>query len=470
MPKEKGAAPAGGIGKNGDVEKESAKKDPEATKEKAADVVEKGAEKKDPAATGESVIVEIKPEDYARWGLGRGVDITKEKPWVGKSSFQVRRVDVKSCDDIIETKEGGLLKAYNEEIRSQTTVNSEVQAGVKPANTPLSVRMDVEYTRSTLSAKYVSGKKIKTRTISFGVNFSDVPPSLAKTLDEAKADAAPKNPTLKDIGKSKSVPGRESAPEGKSLRSISSEYPFREQHAAGGEIDTTDHGSEAQCTPAPADTAMAGAAEEVKRKPVSELSMPEGASFEERLCTWLLHCLQSHKYDYSVGTLQELIHVAHGDDLFDEIQRFLNHFVQEFKITHYVSAIELGALEYRELTWKEFVHQAKMSSKASVSTAVYGGAEASATQKIAMGFRSQNYEKKKIGVMKDDKVKEEAVIGCSLHPVTGLIKMPYLQKALGKSIDKYVREASAGMHRCKSISFIAFFSPLQMLVSYYIFL
>ena len=96
-----------------------------------------------------------------------------------------------------------------------------------------------------------------------------------------------------------------------------------------------------------------------------------------------------------------------------------------------------------------------MSSKASVSAAVYGGAEASTTHKIALGFRSQNYEKKKIGVMKDDKVKEEAVIGCSLHPVTGLIKEPYLQKALGKSIDKYVREASAGMHRCKSIPCIA---------------
>ena len=344
MSKEKSSTPTGGTGKNGDVEKES---DSEATKEKAADAAEKGEEKKDTAATGESVVVEIKPEDYARWGLGRGVDITKEKPWVGKSSFQVRRVDVKSCDDIIETKEGGLLKAYNEEICSQTTVNSEVQAGVKPANTPLSIRMDVEYTRCTLSAKYVSGKKIKTRTISFGVDFSDVPPSLAKTLDQARAYAAP---SVKDIGKSKSVPGRESAPEGKSLRSISLEYPFGGQPAAGGEIDATDRGSEAQCTPAPADTAMAGAAEEVKRKPVSELIMPKGASFEERLCTWLLHCLQrlqSHEYDCSVGTLQELIYVAHGDKLFKDIERFLDHFVQEFKITHYVSAIELGALEYR---------------------------------------------------------------------------------------------------------------------------
>ena len=451
MSKEKGSTPAGGTEKNEDVENRS-----EATKEKAADAAENGTGKKDPAATEEIVVVEIKPEDYASWGLGRGVDITKKKPWIEKSSFQVRRVDVKSCH-VIETKEGGILKAYNEEFDSQSTLSSEVQAGVKLANTPMSVRMDMEYTRSTLSAKYVSGKKIKTRTISFGVDFSDVPPSLAKTLDEAKADAAPKNQSLKDIGKSKSVPGRESAPEGKSLRSISFDYPFHEQPAACGEIDATDRGSEAQSTPAPADTTIA---EELNRKPVSELSMPEGASFEERLCTWLLHCLmQSHKYDHSVSNLQELIHVAHGDGLFDEIQRFLDHFVQEFKITHYVSAIELGALTYQELTRKQFDQQLKVSSKASASAAVYGGGEVLTTQKIAMGFRNQKDESKKIGVMEDDKVKKEAVIGCSLKPVSGLIKMRYLQQALRKSIDKYVREASAGMHRCNHFT-ITFFSVL----------
>ncbi|CAI8024231.1 hypothetical protein GBAR_LOCUS14093, partial [Geodia barretti] len=39
---------------------------------------------------------------------------------------------------------------------------------------------------------------------------------------------------------------------------------------------------------------------------------------------------------------------------------------------------------------------------------------------------------------------EEAVIGCSLYPISGLLKMPYLQHALRQSIDKYVMEASTG--------------------------
>ena len=449
-------------------------KEPEEDKEKSSEKgSEKESEEKGSAVTKEKVCtMEIKPGDYASWGLGRGVDITKQKPWVEKSSFHVREVDVTSDDIIIETKEGGLLKAYSEEIRSRTTVNSEVQAGVKPANTPLSVRMDVEYTRSALSAKYVSGKKIKTRTISFGVNFADVPASLAKTVAEAKRDAVDqKRPSLRDNGRSKAFGSVENVYEIKSLgvRSAKSEeWPPQQR-------DSIDHGSEASkprfrlsesaAPPEPDHKSAAGSimlrslpssppvfdAEEVKQK-IHPVTMHFGATFEERLCSWLLHCLQRLSYHHhNVESLQELIHIhaldgepPEGDKLFEEIQKYLDHFVQEFKITHYVSAIELGALEYRELTWKEFVHQAKVSSKASVTAATYGGAEASATQKIARAERSKNYEMKKIGVMRDDKVMQEAVIGCSLYPISGLLKMAYLQHALRQSIDKYVMEASTG--------------------------
>ena len=365
----------------------------------------------------------------------------------------IRKVDVTSDDIIIETKEGGLLKAYSEEIRSRTTVNCEVQAGVKPANTPLSVRMDVEYTRSALSAKYVCGKKIKTRTISFGVNFADVPASLAKTMAEAKRDAVDQGrPSLRDIGRSKTF-ASVSAIKSLGIRSAKSEDCPPQPR------DSIDHPlSESDAPPEPDHKSAAGSimppssphAEEVRQKP-HHLTMHFGATFEERLCSWLLHCLQRHSYHHhNAESLQELIHIhaldgePEGDKLFEEIRKYLNHFVQEFKITHYVSAIELGALEYRELTWKEFVHQAKISSKASVTAATYGGAEASATQKFARSLRNENYEMKKIGVMKDDKVMEEAVIGCSLYPISGLLKMPYLQHALRQSIDKYVKEASTG--------------------------
>ena len=431
---------------------------------------EKDLDNTKPGDNGSSevdLVVKIKPEDYAHWGLGRGVDITKDRPWVEKSSFQVRRLDADSAD-IIETKEGGLLKSYSEEIRSRTTVNTEVQAGIKPANTPLSVRMDVEYTRSTLSAKYVSGKKIKTRTVSFGVNFEDVPPSLAKTIAEAKADAVPREKCASKyatLERGRACKSRDDLPSDDVSQYLNGDSDDADNGPVASPLDhafSMPNLASGALTPIPAPPLAHsvtptpcnhrgdyGASHGVKRKTCTP---PEAPSFEERLCWWLLHCLQRQTYDshrYSVCTLQELIHLAHGDargeELFDEIQRFLDYFVQEFKITHYVSAIELGALEYRELTWREFVHQAKVSSNTSVTAAVYGGAEASAKQKFTKTVKSHNYEMKKIGTMKEDKVREEAVIGCSLYPVTNLIKMPYLQQALRKSIDKYVKEASAGM-------------------------
>ena len=57
-------------------------KEPEEDKEKSSEKdSEKESEEKGSAVTKEKgCTVEIKPEDYARWGLGRGVDITKQKP------------------------------------------------------------------------------------------------------------------------------------------------------------------------------------------------------------------------------------------------------------------------------------------------------------------------------------------------------------------------------------------------------
>ena len=73
-----------------------------------------------------------KEKQYALWGLGRGIDITKPTPWLEKTSFQVRKVEI----DIIETDDGGLLKEYSDEICCRTDLNCEVKSGVKAANAP----------------------------------------------------------------------------------------------------------------------------------------------------------------------------------------------------------------------------------------------------------------------------------------------------------------------------------------------
>ena len=120
---------------------------------------------------------------YALWGLGRGINITKPTPWLDKTAFQVRKV-VKH--DIIETDDGGLLKAYSEELRSRSSVSTEVNAGIKVPNAPLAIGVDAEYTRSDLSSTYVVGTKVKNRTISFRLDFADVPRTRVKNIKDAK--------------------------------------------------------------------------------------------------------------------------------------------------------------------------------------------------------------------------------------------------------------------------------------------
>ena len=96
------------------------------TEKDTEEVTEKGTEKSTAEKSSQKYI-DNECSKFDRWGLGRGVDITKQTPWLEKTSFQVRAVSPKV---ILETDDGGLLKAFSEEVRSKTTVNSEVQAGI----------------------------------------------------------------------------------------------------------------------------------------------------------------------------------------------------------------------------------------------------------------------------------------------------------------------------------------------------
>lgn len=400
---------------------------------------------------------ELKEEcpKFSRWGLGRGINITKKTPWVEKTAFQVRPV---KPEDLIETDDGELLKAYSEEVGSRTTVKSDVQAGIKPTNLPVCVRMDVEYTRSTLSSKYVVGTKIKRRTISFRMDFADVPQSLMKNVEEAK-DEARRRPPLAALGKSHTWSKRTGSIDQRSIEDGPRRLKLADPIVEESEEPTTATEIDGATPNFPKNRAQSLdsiSPREINR-PISPcgsvvdevLSMPEGSSFEERLGFWIKNCLQRQGYCPSSQNFQDMVHSPEMDqgkrtERMKVIESFLDHFVQEFGVAHYVSAIELGALEYKELTSKEFYNRAKLSTKASLSAASYGGVEASQSQSFMKSRKSEKSERKKIGVMKKEKVDEEAVIGCSFCPISTLIKMPYLQHALKNSIDKYVIEASKG--------------------------
>lgn len=124
----------------------------------------------------------ISKEEIPRFldlGLGRGVDSTNPTPWANKSAFQVFPVGE---GVIIGTDEGGLLQTHESKITSSEDAQAELKASVSIPNTPVSLGVEAELSRSSSTSKKVKSRKAVTRTISFRMD------SLATTTKETVQD------------------------------------------------------------------------------------------------------------------------------------------------------------------------------------------------------------------------------------------------------------------------------------------
>ena len=329
-------------------------------------------------------------ERYALLGLGRGVDITKPTPWLQKTSFQVRSLS----ENLVETDDGGFLQAYSEEVRSRVTLHSEVRASIKRPEVSFNIGMHTEYTRSTLSAKYVIGTKVRNRTISFRVDFDDVHenPSHTGPTRASRAEVASKG-----------------------------EKPLRRQ-----------------------DEQSDGPTQSPQLSIQDSEVQDEKLTFEERLCRWLDRENPPHPVEDRICFEREK----------GKIQKDIQQFIRQFGTTHYVSAIELGGLEYRVITEKEYGMQAMGEAKASVAAPAYGGAETAAKLAKEYEWSKHTSEFKQIGRItgKDNKKKvtlaDEAVIGCQLTPISSLVKNPQLKEALIAAVDEYSQDMTKGLFFC----------------------
>ena len=350
---------------------------------------------------------ELTPEEkYTLWGLGRGVDITKPTPWLNKTSFQVRKV---FTADLIETDEGGLVKQYTDVVSSSTTIHSQVSSGLKAPDIPLTIGVDAEYSHTECSSKHVVGKKIKNRTIAFRVDFDDVPESRVDTLEKAKEQMKKTN-----------VSGKKTL------------------------VEKRRHEREAK--------------EQMKKTKDSTQVSVSGKEtlFETRLCKWLKKCLgnwgicldESPDEELCLACIKDKGSLIEDDEQTGELEEDINSFIKHFGVTHYVSAIELGALQFSVLTENQYEKKLAASGSSSFSS-LFGGAEASASLSKSSATKMSHSERKEIGKIKKDgdngdteKVEEcdEAVIGCEIRPISSLVKNPYLQQAIKSSVKKYTKE------------------------------
>ena len=344
-------------------------------------------------------------ERYKRLGLGRGVDITKRKPWMEKSAFQMCAVH---SQDLIETDEGGLLMEYSELVDSSSSVRSKVQTKVLAPNVPVSIGVGSEYSRKECSSRQLVGLKVKNRTISFRLDFHSFPRLPVTNLEDTRKQ-------MQAIGRR--------------------QFTRRDMSQSAGE--ETDGGASA----------------------ADSLVKSEDFPFEVQLCKWLAECLEHRGIYVKDPSLTELLYMRIGekpagqkdrkrliDD--DEQTRLLvediSRFVEHLGITHYVSAIELGGLRFSIVAEKEYEKKISADGSASVNTQLYGGLEASVKHSRSKKFKSSHMERKMIGRIteKGDRQvvmpEDEAVLGCELRPISSLVHNLFIQLAVNKAVQKYI--------------------------------
>ena len=351
------------------------------------------------------------PEEIFRFidlGLGRGIDATNPRPWLNKTSFQVRRVHK---DNIIGTEEGGSLQSYEREVASVHSQQTTMKLSITIPQSPLTLGTDAEMSRSISTSRRAIGKRVVNRTISFRDDFIDVPVSSAKDFCSAREEA------MSSVHL---------------VQSLSAEHQMQQPGYEPGMTHT-------------------------------KQSM---LTFEERLAHWLVQRITAHrekakilnKIDedlltngaFETAATAALEHsnplealariIEHGDK--PELKLIINacaEFVDHFRTTHYVSSIVLGAAEYRVLTEQEYYSKVGIAGSFGLEKLANGAFGGSALWK---GTRKAS-DTRKIGHISNEGVVDrgsyrEAVVGVRILPISSLVRLQFLQLALEKALVRFV--------------------------------
>lgn len=329
-------------------------------------------------------------------GLGRGVDATNPRPWLNKTSFQVRRVAI---EGLIGTEEGGSMMSYEASVSSVVNQQSSLKSSIAVPRSPVSIGVDAELSRGTNTTRRAIGKRVVNRTISFRDDFEEVP--VSSTPEEAVREASAVST------KTLYVPatGEDSD---KRVADVTSAVTFQER-LARWIIDRILHRQRM------AELELSAVGKPVPQKEVSYTGDP-------------------------VSDLAEFIHKSTADER-KLIVKDCHDFVSHFRLTHYVSSIQLGASEYRVMNENEYFTQ--------VTTVGSLGLDALAnfavTEKYSKKVTTKASERRTIGVISKSGTVErgsynEAVVGVSFRPITSLLTLRYLYLATRKALLDYMED------------------------------
>lgn len=311
-------------------------------------------------------------------GLGRGVDATDPTPWVNKRAFQVRAV---TFDTVLGTEEGGALQSYEQEVTSVHAQQGNLRLSILVPMSPVRIGVDEEYSRSATVTRQAIGKRVITRSIAFTTAFDDF---LSFDANQRAALPGPSDalPTTTDSRKN--------------FEQWLCYWLMERQRERGNETNGTEEG---------------GGESDVASKPRTGTSV---------------HDLEA----YLQTCTEEQMRSVHDDCKF---------FVNSFRITHYVSEIQLGAAEYRVLSQSEYYSKIGISGTLGIDKL----ANLVLSQSNSWKNTKRASDIKRIGIMSYEGVVTrgsygEAVVGVKMEPITSLIRLPQLRAILQHALVHYV--------------------------------
>ena len=292
---------------------------------------------------------------YHELGLGRGLNVAQPNMWKNKTPYLVRE----ACEENISgTKELQMLESYKKEVPTFNKQQQEISFSLdKPRAKQIRIEMDEEFSRGYTATKIIEGRKIETRTISFQFHFNDVPlyDSIEALYDDINADV----------------------------------------------VEMPDH----------------------------FLQENESNWFEKDLADWLLKCIKNSEGELkgdkcssdqdsrktNIKKLADKLATFRKSPRLIDVLNDCKAYIELKGITHYVSAIRLGAYEW---------HTINSTSEHEVEQTI-GGIDT-----------------------ETEEVTKEEVIGFEIQPLYKLVRIPVIQMALKTAIKLYLNNGKLFNNLC----------------------
>ena len=243
-----------------------------------------------------SLVTEHQLQHFQDLGLGKGVNIADPKPWANRSSFQVRQV----TEDIITgSDEGGAYEGYETEVESAFNAHFQMESSLAIPNSPVSIGVDTEQSRTVSTSRRTVGKRVITRTIAY-----------------------------------------------KAEKAVSFMNPLERHMIAWILTWTLQHMKD-----------KGTKLEQLKEKIGKMIKATDGKTD------------QDEKMTEEESPITTQIMAAIDKALTDGVQESLQAFMNTFRLTHYVSAIHLGASSYYVYTEEEYNTEVKSKMSVTVPNA-----------------------------------------------------------------------------------------------------